>query len=164
MYNQPYSRCRNKVTRSTTQMCLYCTRRQIFPFFSGKADHSAKEWAQKAPLRRRPCSAAFGGTLRRDGPRLRRGRRRLRRRFFSCQYTEKMPVIRNPLYPPRAHTTTTALHVLGMPRHCTGVITGVAAAHGWPGWPCSARVPELQLVSDGSLQRRRTHTALQEGR
>ena len=43
-----------------------------------------------------------------------------------------------------------------MPRHCTGVITGVATAHGWPGWP------ELQLVSDGSLQRRRTPTALQE--
>ena len=76
-------------------------------------------------------------------------------------------VVRNPCTPralPRTHTTTTALHVLGMPRHCTGVITGVAAAHGWPGWPCSARVPELQLVSDGSLQRRRTPTALQEGR
>ena len=73
-------------------------------------------------------------------------------------------VIRSPLYPPHAHTTTTALHVLGMARHCTGIISGVAAAHRWPGWPCSARVPELQLVSDGSLQRRRTPTALQGAR
>ena len=33
---------------------------------------------------------------------------------------------------PATHTTAMALHVLGMPRHCTGVISRVAAAHVWP--------------------------------
>ena len=95
-------------------------------------------------------------------PRMPRGRR-------PRGITFKFNALRlfDALVPPASthyHHGPPPVHVLDMPRHCTGVVTGVAAAHGWPGWPCSARVPEVQLVSDGSLQRRRTHTALQEGR
>ena len=37
----------------------------------------------------------------------------------------------------------TALHVLSIPHHCTGLILGVSVTHAWPASPCSARVPEM---------------------
>ena len=65
---------------------------------------------------------------------------------------------------PGRHGPATALHVLSMPRHCTHVIHGVSAAYGWRGWPCSARVPEMLVGSDGTSQRLRTRISLQEAR
>ena len=58
----------------------------------------------------------------------------------------------------------TALHVLGMPRHCTGFILGVSVTHPWPASPCSALIPEMLVGSDGTSQRLRTRRSLQEAR
>ena len=58
----------------------------------------------------------------------------------------------------------TALHVLGMPRHCTGFILGVSVTHPWPASPCSALIPEMLVGSDGTSQRLRTRISLQEAR
>ena len=58
----------------------------------------------------------------------------------------------------------TALHVLGMPSHCTGIILGVSVTHPWPASPCSALIPEMLVGSDGTSQRLRTRRSLQEAR
>ena len=57
-----------------------------------------------------------------------------------------------------------ALNVLGMPRHCIGFILGVSVTHPWRASPCSARVPEMLVGSDGASQRLRTRRSLQEAR
>ena len=49
---------------------------------------------------------------------------------------------------PAAHTLTHVIH-------------GVSATYGWRGWPCSARVPEMLVGSDGTSQRLRTRISLQ---
>ena len=53
-----------------------------------------------------------------------------------------------------------------MPRHRLhpGFIRGVLVTHGWHGWPCSARVLEMLVGSDGTSQRLRTRKSLQEAR
>ena len=51
-----------------------------------------------------------------------------------------------------------------MPRRCTGFILGVSVTHVWRGWPCSARVPEMLVGSDGTSQRLCTRISLQEAR